>query len=700
MADQLVSQAWMQVAMLPARVAYLVRAGSRSGLRRAVQEASTRWAGMTEPIVSVASGGRVDPWSRQVVGLLRADAVVNVDVAEADARKAAARFDLPLVSIRHIDHSGPSRFSCHPAALPDALGRDQFVVARVGGPLWEAVAVGDLTPEQERDVAATELVVHRPRTADAIGRAQLTAAGLLDHTVSHFGERIGSGGPWPCPAVVFVAREESFRDCVAYWNLRALRPLRIESVPMLLLPARSVEHWVGFAERLAELLKRLDQQAPDVFLVGGVAEDRLHEVAAILGLRRTKAKLRSTRKWPLPALREPPYSYRADLDPRAFFVFERSYGAQTELLVQVVGNEATLHFASPVPFRRGGHGTLVRFSGGPLDTLPRRESVAALVERNGRWANDGSFELATNAQREYRFTLRVPPRAEVVDTLLERAVPGFALSDKGRLGCALAAKAELDVLLSPGVYESIVALMTPRSRDLFRQLQRAASAESARLVEIAATWGGRAERRYRSPTQLRKAAGPDVARALESLVSMGWAERGFEVRCDRCGGTAFVLVPRTQGRTECPGCGAPATLTVEPTGPIVMYRLNSLVDRASDQGVLPHLLVVAALQRRDDHACLLPGVVFPLEGTRTGEVDIFGTMGSAVIAGEVKTSAPAFTSAQIRRDVTLTHRLGADVHLMAAVDEVPTAAVEVAKQEARRRKLDLIVLGLPDLRPS
>lgn len=334
MADEYFGQAWMRAAVLPARVAYLVRAGSRNGLRRAVQEASTRWVGMTEPIVVVTAGGRVDPWSRQVVELARVDALVNVDVSDAEAATVAVRLGLPVVSIRDIDHSGPSRFSCHPAALPNTLGRDQFVVARADGPLWEAVAVGDLAPEQEHDAVAAGLVVRRPRTADEIGRAQLAATGLLDHAVSHFGERSGSGGPWPGPAVVFVAREDSFRDCVTYWNLRALRPLRIESVPMLLISRRSVEHWVGFADQFAAMLKRPDQQTPDIVVIGGVAEERLHDIAAILGLRRTKAKVQSRRRWPLPEPREPPYTYRADIDPRAFFVFERSYGAQTELLVQ------------------------------------------------------------------------------------------------------------------------------------------------------------------------------------------------------------------------------------------------------------------------------------------------------------------------------------------------------------------------------
>ena len=56
----------VQAAVLPARAVYLVADGSEGGLRRAVQEACTRWGGMTEPVVPVKPGGEIDPWWQQV----------------------------------------------------------------------------------------------------------------------------------------------------------------------------------------------------------------------------------------------------------------------------------------------------------------------------------------------------------------------------------------------------------------------------------------------------------------------------------------------------------------------------------------------------------------------------------------------------------------------------------------------------------
>ena len=59
----------------------------------------------------------------------------------------------------------------------------------------------------------------------------------------------------------------------------------------------------------------------------------------------------------------------------------------------------------------------------------------------------------------------------------------------------------------------------------------------------------------------------------------------------------------------------------------MFYRLNSLVDRANDQGVLPHLLAIAALGNGDS-TYIVPGVSAVLTGNQAVEVDLFGMRGS------------------------------------------------------------------------
>jgi hypothetical protein len=96
----------VRAVVLPARAAYVVADGSEEGLRRAVQEACTRWGGMTEPVIPVRPGGEVDAWWHQVVSLARVDAVVNVDADPDDASAAAGKLGLELVSLADIDRAG------------------------------------------------------------------------------------------------------------------------------------------------------------------------------------------------------------------------------------------------------------------------------------------------------------------------------------------------------------------------------------------------------------------------------------------------------------------------------------------------------------------------------------------------------------------------------------------------------------------
>jgi hypothetical protein len=66
---------------------------------------------------------------------------------------------------------------------------------------------------------------------------------------------------------------------------------------------------------------------------------------------------------------------------------------------------------------------------------------------------------------------------------------------------------------------------------------------------------------------------------------------------------------------SCPVCGAAAGFVSGPTGePSLHYRLNALLDRASDNGVLGHLVGMAALVQDNPAAFVMPGVELQLPG--------------------------------------------------------------------------------------
>jgi hypothetical protein len=692
----------VRAAVLPGRAVYLVADESVDGLCRAVQEACTRWAGMTEPIIPVKPGGDVDPWWEQMVSLARADGAVNVDVEPETAAAVARKLGMDLVPLADIDRAGVAAFTVHPSSVgPEQLpGYIAYVMASEKRQLWEVVGAGDLTDAHLESIPVGSFYTRRPYE-DEVARAQLAARTLVERTCSQFAENGASGGPASGPAVVWVTQPASFRDCVYFWNLRALRPLRFGSLPMLLLPVGQVQHWLHFPDELAHVLERPEEFTPDVALCSfSVPEPELHQTAELLGLRLHEGKPRIGHAWPAP-MRTPPYTYRADLDPRSWLDFERSYGLVTDVDVQLFRDITTVRFTSPVSFRPGGR-TLVHFSGAALDGLPRRAAVAERILRNASWRS-GCLQIATQAVDDYLFQIHVPELPEVADVLLGSVTARHQLSaKKGRVGMAWLEQTDISPLADPGVFTVIRELTTPRSKELLRELRkrRLDGALDAELAEIAAQWGGRAERRYRSAEQVQNVPEGQAVAALERLCSAGWAERGLQLTCNTCGLPSFVPLPRASGRPTCPGCSSPAGYEIG-SALMVYYRLNSHLDLLSDQGVVPHLLTIVALRREAKKSHFLPGVDvwFSQDDNDKAEADIFGIRDGRVFCGEVKTSASAFTSDQIARDVDLSARLKADTHILAATDNIPDEMADEARRLCAASGLDLMVMGKEVLLP-
>jgi hypothetical protein len=412
---------------------------------------------------------------------------------------------MDVVPLADIDRVGLAAFTVHPSAVgPEQLpGYIAYVMASEKRQPWEAVGAGDLTDEHLGSIRDGTFYTRRPYD-DEVARAQLAGRTLVERTCSQFGEHWARGGPASGPAVVWVTDPSSFQDCVYFWNLRALRPLRLGSLPMLLLPPGQVQHWLGFARELAYALERPAEFAPDVVLRSlSVSEAELHKTAALLELQLHDGKPRIGHARPAPP-RKPPFTYRVDMDPRRWLNFERSYGEVTDVDVQLFRSTTAVRFASPVSFRAGGT-ALVRLSGAALDGLPRRPAVAERIAKGAAWRY-GSLQITAHAVNDHLFEIHVPELAEVTAALLGKVTARYELSaKKGRPGMAWLAQTDISPLAQPGVFAAIRELTTPRSKELLKELRklRQDGTVDEELAEIAAHWGGRSERRYRSAEQLK-----------------------------------------------------------------------------------------------------------------------------------------------------------------------------------------------------
>ncbi|MFJ6463126.1 hypothetical protein ACIQM0_19150 [Streptomyces sp. NPDC091387] len=690
-------QAGMEAAVLPSRAAYLIAGGSAAGFRTAVTQASSRWGGMTEPIVEAQASG-LSPLHEQTVRVAKVEALVNIDADFQTAKKIAQGLGLPIVDLAVIRKSDVA-FTCSLAEV--TRFQDPAyppIAASPTGALWQLAAAGCVEPPHH-------LLEHVRVSGreDEFGRYQLHDDTRIHSTLAQFGE-YPSTPLRRTPTILWVVEGGGFTDSIDFWNTRALRPVYMMEAPMLLLPgAETVKHWVGFPEQVAGSLKsRLGEFTSDVALVSRSASpEQLLELASALGLEPTEEEPRAGARMPASPARTAPFTFRTDLDPTAWVTFERHYGVPTSFDVQVFADgPSTLRFIQPVRFN-GYAGALVRFWGEPLLGLPTRPSIAELVHPDAQWRDD-KLQLAFQTMpHQLAVQMTFPLLPQATERLLDDVATGHQLSSAGRLGTALAERADSSALLEPGVYEAAIALTTPRSKELLRRLQelRADGDPDADLAELAATWGGRSERRYLPADKLPNVKAEDRATALERLCALGWAERGLESVCPSCTSRSFVPLVQTSGSPQCPGCGAVSAYQSGGTLTAVHYRLDSFTDRASDNGLLPHLLVIAELCRRKPRSHFLPGTDVTFADGTQEEVDIFGVWDGKVLSGEVKTSASEFTEAQLQRDVALSQRLGADVHLLASITPVDEAVRNAARELCDAAGLELEVLDQADLRP-
>jgi hypothetical protein len=694
-------QAMIQVAVLPGRAAYLIAARSSAGFRRAVQEASTRWGGATEPIIPVSKSGVVHADWRRVIQLSNIDGLVNVDAHPKAAQTAALSLGLPLVDLRYVDHDGVTRLNAHPTevvAQRVSKSPDSATMATTSGDLWEIAAAGDLTDEHLSSWSfgtPPDFYPYRASTADQVGRAQIFCRTLLDRTLSQFGENSVANGPLPSPAVVWVTAPNNFADCLAFWNLRALRPLDFAHTPMVLLPHREVMSWVNFSGNFSSVLRRPESIEPDAVVCSlNVDEQSLHKIAMQLGLQPSTKKRTAGWVFPPRPTKEAPFSYRVNLDSTRDFLFERTYGRSAHTLVHLYPGRTTIRVDSPVQFCGGGK-ALLRLSSDAFDGLPRRSSVARLVGENFEWSGS-SLQMGVQAQNVFHLELAIPALQEAAWSTL-RSSADASLSDKGKLATRVDDFAVSDVLMKPGVLTTIRDLTTPRSKELERELttKRELGHPNADLAELAASWGGRVERRFRPATELKtKGASQSAA---EALAAVSWAERGFAVKCSLCLLRSFVPLAETTSSPQCPACKA--NQQYEGSGePAVHYRLNPVIDRASDQGVMPHLAALAVLRKRRAHTFLFPGidVKFP-DGTKN-EVDLYGVHDGLIVAGEAKTSSKDFTLEQIKRDVDLSSRLNADIHLVVSNEVLNDAVVNDVVLLTNRADLKALIIEGTEVR--
>ncbi len=677
-------------AVLPSRVVYLIQEGSTAGFRQAVQAASSRWGGVSELIVEVNPQLGVSDQNHVLVNLAQLEAAVSVDVPQDIAASAARAMGLPWVDFPQLETSQASRYS-YP--LPAFAGGDTFLVAQEQGPLWQVAVAGDTTPSQH----------HRPSVRRALDGSEIGlmqdrwSATLLEGSSWQFQEH-HTASVENTSAVIWITDDEApLADCLEFWNMRALRPRQQATrIPLVLLPHRDVEAWHLFDERVRNNLARPGERNVDVVLRSrSVEEAELHRLAELWGLQQqTEDQIifGLPAPWEHAPPRTPPFTYKVNLDPSPWLAVQRDWGLRQDFDVHAFTDRPTgVRFRSPVRVNQTA-AVLVRLAGEALAGLPRHASVAERIHPGAQWRGE-QLQVGVFTEGDIVLELSIPSLENATVHLLNQLTQRWELSDKGQIGTALLAQNTAQALLLPHRYNLTMELFTPRSKELHKRLRQAVAegGDDAELLKLAHNWGGRARRRYRKASNIGM-ANASAVEAAEHLCALGWVERGFETDCPRCGFKTFVPLAATTPDAACPGCASPSHYTSNEQGPVVHYRLDTFIDQAADQGVLPHLMAIARLEQLEPHSHLIPGANLYLDGHDQREADVIGTYNGRLLVGEVKTSPGDFTDEQISHDTSISAAVGANIHLMASVHPISENSRALAQRACLAHRMELIVL--------
>jgi hypothetical protein len=502
------------------------------------------------------------------------------------------------------------------------------------------------------------------------------------------------------PTIVAVVNPDSFADAVMFWNMRALAPVRFGRPPICLTRKEGVTD-EGFFKLLEERIDRLiPRTTPDVIVYGTTVDSA--EVDMVVGRlgwtidRGTGLTVTITARRQAP--RAQPISIRIRKDPIWVNWGRREVGAYTRQLVQLHRDHTIVDTDSPVVFTNSIGGQIrARFWGAPELALPPGDRFGSLFQEHAI-IKDGAVEIQTAPDKRYTFTLKLPEPSQLLAASLSEANVSFKPSDKGLLAAGVLARLrDRSVLRDPHTLPVIRALTTQRIAYDIKALRAEFNSISDELLKQLATALVNVRQDFRPLRDIASRIGGlsviDIAPAAERLVETELAIRGLRVDCSICGLSSFLEMSDVGATVVCPGCLSQARVAVEPVRKEaeLHYRLNALVDRASDNGILIHLLAATALQQLNSRAYVLPGASLVIDG-QDAETDILALVDGEIGTGEAKPAAKYFADGQLQHDIQIATSLRAANHIMACLEPLPPDLVGKAVDLCRNQGIRLWTL--------
>lgn len=691
-------QALAKLNVRPRRLAYLVRAGNREDFVKAVRYATTEWGGQGHPIVPVSADGRIAPLWFQVCELLEPEVFIDyAGIGERLRGRLQERLSASTVDESSFHYQEPG-IHCMVSIAPQSL-RGLTVRTCLPVPsLLQQVALG-VIPDDQIDLWRETGAAYVPaeQAIDLID-AQVDGASPIGLTVRQFPAYQASNS-FGDHVIVFCEERIGLRGATYFWNMRACTVPSMGLTAVLFMSPEMLRTPQARA-RLQELCLRKTMSRPDLFLVGS-KPDMLRRLASRAGFVELKSKKISRAIYGPKRrdLAEEPLSYMVNVHPGSLLFGKRLGGRRANVSLAVTQPSMTVQCPSPVQFNHRVSGYLrVDIQEVPQLDWPKRASVARLIHDHAEFTSHG-LSLVSSPSGVYRFDLRVPSAPEVCNAALQEKGWAWSLSDKGRYAQALvpepngmARVAPLASRFALDVVKTLASLSGRKAQQLLARVGKALSAPERELLlsRVAAIAGSRwlTANEIASELSTRKAR---VLSLLAELTSHELVRRGFRFDCPVCGLRTVLVLAEVEDLVSCPGCGQrTAVLGPREEEPLMVYSLNSLLDRAVDQDCVGHLIAMDSVMRTNEGAWMVPGAdLRSASGQR--EVDLLGVSAADLIVGEVK-PAQAFTNRTIRDVVALAGALSASVLVLASLDAWTDSRKKMALTAAATAGIRLHVL--------
>jgi hypothetical protein len=688
----------------PLRVAYFLPSDSADAARRAILLCCTQWGGIRNVLVPVRPDGVVHPVLQHVLRMQMPDRFVSYLPTDgpwqsatdslqrwlaAEARGREVRLepgdgyesrDNSLHALSAVPRGGSDR----PAG--DAAGSGPtgppLVIREFGGPpedeLFLLAAFGRIYPGQERHYEEEIACRHEATGFDdpTVWRSQADddhRASVVNLTGYGFAfRRVENPSNDVSHTVVVAAGPEGV--CL-YWNLRAVRGLTAS-------PGEGRRTWLLPRHRVGpEALGRLVDTVRRAPAPPGVSSDLdlqfvPHETADYEAVERAMASVGNVERITSGKVSVSLWSGQPDRRPREAdtdrviryaFTFPRlparseegvrpfPLAARTDLTPGP--NEILIEFPDGFAIRRPGAYAL------DLETdlwqrYPRDPAVTGLVWPNS-WISPYGLTAAVDWwPRPTYVGITVPTDWEALRSYFARRKYDIRLSANGRYGLGLldliGGLEQLSALATPTAYLLVDSLALKSSKKVAQKLKAAFERLSATEEDLARLLADtevvpELKRVPKTAQQLvagLKTSRKDVLQLLTRLIELDVVRRGVHAECPRCDVPSWHPLQGLSEKLTCPGCMAEFVLPAErPPGSGLElaweYTLNTLVNRAVDQDVLPHLLAAYHLTRSRRAAHVFPGVEFvtPGEASAKAEFDFLFVTDSALVAGECKAGA-------------------------------------------------------------